>query len=51
MTAVGTVLMGLEFVCLGQIFSGVVQPAQTVAAGLLIGFGLSGGASIPLRLP
>lgn len=51
MTAVGMVLMGLGFVLLGQIFSGVVQPARTVAAGLLIGFGLSGGSSIPLKLP
>jgi hypothetical protein len=51
MMAVCTVLMGLGFVLLGQIFSGVVQPARTAAAGLLIGLGLSGGASLPLELP
>jgi hypothetical protein len=44
-------VMGLGFVLMAQIFSGSVQPARTVAAGLLIGLGLAGGASLPLRLP
>lgn len=50
-TVTGMAVMGLGFVLMAQIFSGSVQPARTVGAGLLIGLGVAGGAALPLRLP
>jgi hypothetical protein len=49
-TVTSAAMMGLGFVLLGQIFRGVVQPARTIAAGLLIGLGLAGAVTAPLEL-
>ncbi len=48
-TAVSMLIMGLGFVLLGQIFSGTPQPVRSLAAGMLIGLGLTGLAAMPWR--
>jgi HEAT repeat protein len=51
MTAVSGVMMSLGFLLFAFIFLGQPQPLRSVLAGLLIGLGLVGTATLPIGLP
>jgi hypothetical protein len=51
MTPLSAVVMGLSLLLYTYVFSGQPQPLRSMLAGLLIGLGLVGTATAPLKVP
>jgi hypothetical protein len=50
-TLAGGIGLGLAFLLFSSVFLGQPQPLRSMAAGLLVGLGLTGVATAPLRAP
>jgi hypothetical protein len=50
-TLAGGIGLGLAFLLFASVFLGQPQPLRSLAAGLLVGLGLAGAATAPLRAP